>query len=929
MSSRTALIAALFGVAALVLWLAFRSDDPPAAPSEPAAASEVASVPSPAPRSRTADDAPTSRHDTVSLRGVVVAEGAPVADAVVSVMAGQGADTQTTRSDAQGRFELDGLEPGRHAVSATAHGYLPAVVRGVDPSAGVSITLTLQLGGHPLRGTVSDATGGSIEGAVVRATPLAGVASLRRLDGFGTLADDDGAYVLQVEPGRYRVEVSHPDYAPERRTVEVGPGAQSQDFALVPMGVIEGVVRERSGGDPVPRAWVVWQREQQTTIAPGQRMSMPAGGGRVQADERGRFRVRGLSPGEISLVARAPSRASEQPIVVPLAMAEHVSDVEVLVVEAHDLRGRVVAEADAAQGIAGAEVHLSRDEPFAPRTRTDAEGHFVLEGVLDGPLTLVASADGWLPSMPGVAVEAGPDASEITLALARAPAIRGRVEPAVSAEVSIELRPETMRMGMAGPGAMIFGGSAGSKAQTDDEGRFELGPAMPGLTTVVARVADGRAGEATVEVGPDGADEVVIQLEERSTVRGVVRGVGGQPVAQATVSLRRRPEPGAPELRLTVNGRDMGVDAGTTTEDGRFEIGGVEAGALEVRVTDRYGEPLPVRSGIEVSSDGQGALTVSEGRDRDGVEIVVDAHEGVIRGVVRTTDGAPVPDVWVRATLLPELAAPRPEPDDGGPTERREMRMIMATDDGSGSGSSGRPPVLTDDEGRFEITDLRDASYELVAEHGGGRQRVTAVARPGDAVTLELAELGAIEGTVTLDGQPLRRYGIRVEGPVSRSIQVRDGSGSFEIGRLDPGAYQLVVTAPDGTGRASVTVESGRTVSQDVVLEHQLTVRGRIVDAKGEPIAGAIILIGAGKEGEVSIEHSGAEEPNVTGEDGGFEASCASGPRALLALSPASPRPLVVHFFVAEPGQDVDLGDLQEREMEGATMHQEDVEVGP
>ncbi|MCB9718728.1 MAG: carboxypeptidase regulatory-like domain-containing protein [Myxococcales bacterium] len=927
MSSRGALVTALLALAALLIWLAFRGDDAPTPPPETTSGAAPPTTPGPTGSSHAAPDRPTADEPALRLSGRVEAEGKPVAGAVVSLLAEQGDDPSAVRTDAQGRFELTGLAPGHYAASATAAGYLPAVQRGLDLHADATLTLTLDVGGHPLRGTVSDVTGGSIEGALVRTTPLSGVASLRRLDGFGTLADEDGGYLLQVAPGRYRVEVSHPDYAAERRTVEVGPGAQSQDFALVPMGVIEGTVREEEGGAPVPGAWVTWQRERQMTIAPGQRISLMADGGTVRADDEGRFRLRGLAPGAISLRARGPLRASDRPAVVPLSMAEHVTGVEVLVVAAHDLRGRVVAQDDPTQGIAGAEVQAVRDDPMGASVRTDAEGRFVLTGVLEGPLTLTADADGWLPSIPGVSAVAGPDAPELTIALARAPAIRGRVEPPVLAEVAIELRPETMRMGMAAPGAMIIGGGA-AKTQTDGAGRFELGPAVPGPATVVARVADGRAGETTVEVGPDGADEVVIRLEERSTVRGVVRTASGQPVAQANVSLRPRRAPGAPDLRLTVNGRDMGVDSGTTTEDGRFEIGGVAAGGFELRVVDRYGEPLPVLGGLELGPDGAGVLTVSAGHDRDGVELRVDAPDGAIRGVVRTADGEPVPDAWVRATLLPEALGPRPEPEEDGPSERREMRMIVASGGDDGDGGNGRPPVLTDDHGRFELTGLRDAAYELVAESEGGRQRVTEVARPGDDVTLELAELGTIEGNVTLDGQPLPRFTVRVDGPTSRSLQVRDAGGRFELGRLDPGAYRLSVTAPDGTGHAEVEVEAGRSVTRNVVLEHLLTVRGRIVDEAGAPIEGAMILIGAGKDGEVSIEHQGEVEPNLTDTEGRFELTCASGPRALLAMSPTSPSPLVVHFFVAEPGQDVDLGDLEERKPEGRMVQQRDVEVG-
>jgi hypothetical protein len=478
-----------------------------------------------------------------------------------------------------------------------------------------------------------------------------------------------------------------------------------------------------------------------------------------------------------------------------------------------------------------------------------------------------------------------------------------------------------MRMGS---DVTILGG--GAATESDEEGRFELSPVPPGATTVVARVADGRTGEITLEVGPDGADEVVIRLEPRSTVRGTVSSAAGQPVAQASVSLKRRPPAGVPAQSITVsiNGRELGTDSGSTTDDGRFEIGGVVAGDYDVSVVDRYGEPLPVRG----TDSGTVVLAVIEGKDVDGYELVVDAPDGVIRGVVRTADGEPAPDVWVQATLLPDLPGAEPPPPakgEGGTTERSEMRMVLAS---GGGGGNGRPPVLTDDDGRFELTGLRDAAYELAVEGGGGDRRASAVARPGDDVVLTLAELGTIEGVVTLDGQPLRRFMARVEGPTSRRVQVRDSGGKFEIGRLDPGSYQLVITAPDGSGRAELTLDAGETVTRNVALEHLVKVTGRIVDREGAPIEGAEVLVGEGENGSVTVERDGSEAPNATDAEGRFEVMCAAGPRALLVTAPSSPRPLVVHFFVAQPGQDVDVGELQEREPSlGKRREPEDAEV--
>jgi protocatechuate 3,4-dioxygenase beta subunit len=383
------LVAALVAVLGVVVYLWVGRDQ--ADPSPDAAAPSVEDhekMPGPAGGLR-AGSTPSSPQEARGIvRGRVEGvDGVPVAGAVVTLTPADddaSDEPRSVRSNAEGRFELDDLPARRYAISATAAGHLPAVQRNLDVRAETSITLTLAPGGHPLRGTVSDATGGAVEGALVRLTPVSGVIDLRRLDGFGTLSDEDGAYAVHVAPGRYRVDVSHPDYATDTRTVEVGPGAQSQDFALIPMGVIEGVVREREGARAVPGAWVSWERERQKTIVPGHRVATVEGSGVVQADEQGRFVVRGLSPGAIGLRARAAGRVSEVATVVPLAMAEHVTQVVVPVVAAHDLRGRVVAAGDPEHGISGASVNLVPDERAGPRATADEEGRFVLTGVLAG-----------------------------------------------------------------------------------------------------------------------------------------------------------------------------------------------------------------------------------------------------------------------------------------------------------------------------------------------------------------------------------------------------------------------------------------------------------------------------------------------------------------------------------------------------------------
>ena len=209
--------------------------------------------------------------------------------------------------------------------------------------------------------------------------------------------------------------------------------------------------------------------------------------------------------------------------------------------------------------------------------------------------------------------------------------------------------------------------------------------------------------------------------------------------------------------------------------------------------------------------------------------------------------------------------------------------------------------------------------------------KVTPFEREAEAQRAEVARLteALAKPGKTLVGNEAGRYvAERLRDMAENNPEFRDGL--LEIARdlatVSAGSDEEIAYQK---GRAEVTVEPGRTVTADVVLEHDLEVKGRIVDDAGKPVPGAVILVGEGAEGQVSIEQSGEEEQLTTDDDGRFTVRCAAGPRALLALSPTSPSPLVVHFFVAQPGQDVDLGELVATQEGGPMMRREEVEVAP
>lgn len=911
MNQRSAIIVLLVVALAGAAWwlLSSRGEDP--APAEGRAApSSVSDPPSGKKRAAASGDrSPT----TARLQGRTLLadkDDAPIAGAIVALRRHdleRGEAPTLVRSAAGGNFTFEDVAAGKYSVSATLPGYLPAVVSSIEIGGEPPAPLDLRLapGGHRLYGSVGDVTGGTVSEAFVRVVPRSGFAALREHEGFATIATDDGAYALHLPPGRYRVEVGHPDYADARRTIEIGAGDLEQNFELVPTASVSGVVVEAASGRAVAGATVAWKREKLMVLPGGQRTTVHAGGGSVVADNAGRFTIRGVEAGELLLSARAVGRASKDRTSVTVAIAEQVTEVRVPVVTAFDVSGTVVDKRDPERGIGGARIELSaRGEPGAS-ARTDAEGRFILEGVLAGSYTMLSSASGYESNFPPPTLDVQASQADVRIELDPGLRIRGRVDPPQVAEVRVELDPSSLDM----RGGMILATGGGS-TQSEADGTFELGPVREGKATLVARAADGSSGRLEVDIGAEGLDDAVVVLEPRATVAGVVTDTRGEPVSQALVTLR---PVGRSNATLVVNGREMGADAAATADDGSFEIVGVEPGEYQLRVSDRYG-------GERTITDEASRSLKVEARDLTGLALVIESHDGTIRGIVKYDDGAPATDVWVTLAGSPgfgDIDPPSAKGGDDGPQERREMRMIVAADEG-GIAPGTRPPTLTDEDGRFEFGALADGEYELHAQVDGGGSRASASARPDADVTLTLAPLGEVSGTVTMNGEPLRSYLVNLSGPSPRTKRVRDSGGTYHLERLDPGRYTIVVSADGGSGRAEFTIEAGGSVDRDVVLEELVKVTGRVVDEEGNPVVGAMMLLGdMPDDGAVSISHEGTGDFPMTDEDGKFEVKCAAGRRIVLALQPGKGAPSAMKVFVAEPGEDVDLGTLKPGGMAG------------
>ncbi|MCY1081679.1 carboxypeptidase regulatory-like domain-containing protein [Archangium lansingense] len=247
-----------------------------------------------------------------SLAGrVVTGGGTAVTGALVSVVSASAWPRRygdelgyETVTDQEGRFKVEGLEPGSYDVTARLMGLAPGELR--DVAAGrKDLVLTLAQGAK-LVGTVRDATTGKplpsfTLDVLTKRGPI-------QSEGFAQLSfiDAQGHYELAgVPPGSYRVQVAAHGYAPSETGVEVPKGtsgAVTANFSLARGAKLTGRVLEEGSGLPLERARIAIEG-----FGTGGALSV-----RYDAltDAQGQFTLDGLPVGEVTLYVSAEKHHS-------------------------------------------------------------------------------------------------------------------------------------------------------------------------------------------------------------------------------------------------------------------------------------------------------------------------------------------------------------------------------------------------------------------------------------------------------------------------------------------------------------------------------------------------------------------------------------------------------------------------------------------
>jgi uncharacterized GH25 family protein len=594
----------------------------------------------------------------------------------------------------------------------------------------------------------------------------------------------------------------------EPAAVTVPGDGRALRLVLNRAGTLSGVVLDPDG-EPAPKVSVTVEPVDEE-VARTVRMSMErAIAGSDKTDASGKFTIRSSPIGAIEIVAKSPTHADSEPLVLDLAPGQALEGLTLTLRRG----GRITGELHASAGSPGGRsIQLdSSGEAWmgASDTTTDANGRFSFDNVTPGTYQVVAEPDeaelerlvgsdehDWemrtaLRQSAVVTVTDGGVEHVVLGAPPRAPlrisgVVRRGAAPVEGARVRFHsmAQSEESEDDSVPPevGRILANARRQPKiAKTDASGRYEVVLETPGpYTCMVQSGESGTQASRKVDVTDAPAQTVDFELAG-GRIAGRVLDPDGDPLEGVSLSLSREGSAGG-SAGLAMHGNDDSDD------EGRFQFLDLSPGTYSVVAT-----PSTWRwnSGSkDYASARRDGIVVPESGSAPEIELRL-MRGGSIEGVIRLASGVEVEDAQLSAR------------DENGKITRSWFNRVSG-------------------DGRYRISNLAPGTWTVTAISGdeavldAGPARVTA----GESakLDLELRPGSRLEVQVT-DGEEKRKVGASFELRDSRGRDVAglvmQGPGAF--GPLPAGRY--LIRASNHSGKtAEKTVEVSGSGTQAVEL---------------------------------------------------------------------------------------------------------------
>ncbi len=803
------------------------------------------------------------------VRGRVVdPEGQPLAGATVVAMQDAnfvasrfGHSVREVETDGQGRFDLSAVREGVVSVRAQLEGWVEVSarleLRSGETREGVELALTR---GRSIEGRVLLPSGEPADGAFVSCAfdmaAVGGLGGFNAIRGWAAraVASEEGRFrisglgggpfVLQavrIPPGEEAPTAEEfeanpwADFgapgAPRARAEGVEPGGREVVLELRQSLSLVGRVVDR-GGEPVPRFRVRAQSENRG-LTPGFGCQVREA---LFEGPEGDFELPGLRAGTWEVSALGEGFELSEPVAVALPRSGSEGPLVIALVRAASASGLVLRPDGQAAAGARVTLKLQTMERMAlafhrtevPAARCDGEGRFLLDGLLPGPVSLIAEAEGFAESAPAMLeLGRGERREDLLLHLRHGGLLTGEVfgddgRPAVGENV-VAQPPGTQEI---------------LQATTDEEGAFSVEHVPPGTWMVVALPDEDRLAAMIAEGGGFASMMSGMRMAFAEIQDGVeTHVVIGEPAPAAVrvhgrITLDREPCPGVVLLFMSDEaGASESQCFHGTDEDGRFDVLLPRPGEY-LMIVQRIGPAHPEAS-LEYR------ISIPEVEEH---ELDVDLPVGRISGRVTGSDGRPVAEARV---------------------------SLVSAGSAAGQFWGGRfSEIRADAEGRYTVDWLRAGTYTLGAggapfggfvgaEGAWGRKvRERVELQEGEhleGVDFRLEAAGEIAGTVSDEaGLAIEGASIFLRDAAGRVVERvswtrTDAAGRFRCTGLEPGTYALAARAGAlASGWDSeAQVREGRASEVDLVVAAGTVVEVSLRGESGHPIPAAVSAVDA------------------------------------------------------------------------------------